>query len=80
MPLTDTGMRQDVLFNTHARGEDENGNLVPVIASQEIIRDRGWDSVWQMASDKYDEGALELMDGVKIVRVTTGDWSNAQGS
>jgi hypothetical protein len=74
VPLTDTGKRQVVLFNTHIMAEDENGNLVPVIASQEAILDKGEPAVFQMASDKFDAGQTEHMDGATVVRVTTGDF------
>jgi hypothetical protein len=77
MPLSWTGESQQVLFNTHYRATDENGDFVTVTASQEALMDKGFDAVWDMANTKYDAKQFQTVDGVKVVKVTTGDWPNA---
>lgn len=74
MALRDTGQTMtDTDFTQRARALDQSNHTVIVIASAEAIEDYGWTVAMSAASKKYDAGDFQIVDGVRQVRVLSGD-------
>ena len=73
MSLSPTPRTVETPTGVNAEATDDNGAKVIVAATTEAIQDHGWEIIWRVASDKFDEGQVDRSGRVPTVSVSTSD-------
>lgn len=73
MPVIDTSLREEMLHHVNAAAKDEYGAYVTITATHDAIEQCGWDSIFEIASKKFDRDEIELIAGARIIRFGSKD-------